>query len=772
MEDTTVVTEKKTKRKMPKILKVVLIILGVLVGLFLLMALLISPIAKSYIEKHSPELIGRQVTMDDLSINLFKTSVEIDGFRITEQDMKTDFVTFDTLKVAMNPFKLLSNEIHLKYITLVGPDVKIVNQGDRFNFSDLLELGDTTETEVDTTPSNWAIGLYNIELRNGSVTYADNAMGSSWTLKDLEVAIPGLYFGGQETDAGISFELASGGSLTTQAKYDADKNTYGLDLKLNNIALANAEPFVKDIFGGISSIGGTLSGNVNVDGSLDVVTDVDVRGKISVNNVALTMNSGDNLASLRKLEVGINRINPEDNVFDFSSIELSGLNTHFDMYANGKTNFDALAASNGEKKSEEPAAEKKEEPAEDTAKAEQKPAKPMVLKVASIDINDVNFTFNDNTMAQKFSYPIKDIRVKTENFVLGDPEKFIMLRAQLPNAGSLMLRWKGGLSLAENQNLYVSIKNLTLKNFSPYVMHYLAYPVTGGVLSFVSENTLRSYQLNSKNKIDIYNITVEKKDKSVKPEYNIPLRAALYILKDKDDKIQFDVPVSGNINSPEFSYTKLIFKTLGNLLVKVALSPVSFVSKSLGLSPDELEQVEITPMQHDFTSEQYEKFSKIADAVKTDPDMRLTLVQQIDYQSAMKEFPMFELKKEYYLTQNPEKRNQPRLSTIDNDNIMNIKDKDKDFKAFAEDLLKSEYGSSDFEQNLNAKFPPATVEQTIQNVMEMRNTFVRKFLVEKMEVPAEQVVVKSLDFATMKAEKCKNQYKVEMKVDGATEEVK
>ena len=76
MEDTDVLTEKKAKRKFPKFLKVILIILGVLVGLFLLIAAFISPIAKSYIEKHSPELIGRQVTMDDLSINLFKEQLE------------------------------------------------------------------------------------------------------------------------------------------------------------------------------------------------------------------------------------------------------------------------------------------------------------------------------------------------------------------------------------------------------------------------------------------------------------------------------------------------------------------------------------------------------------------------------------------------------------------------------------------------------------------------------------------------------------------------
>ena len=239
--------------KLPKIknkaLKIILIVLGILVGLFLLLAVLVSPIAKSYIEKHSVELIGRQITMDKLRVNLFNASVKIEGCHITEQDLKTDFVTFDTLKVAINPFKLISKEVNIRYITLAGPDIKIINMGERFNFSDLLELGDTTET-VDTTPSEWAIGIYNINLHDGRFTYTDKGMNSSWALKNIKVAIPGLYFGGQETNAGISLALADGGTLTTDATYDADNDKYGLDLQLDKVALRNAEPFAKDFLNG------------------------------------------------------------------------------------------------------------------------------------------------------------------------------------------------------------------------------------------------------------------------------------------------------------------------------------------------------------------------------------------------------------------------------------------------------------------------------------------------------------------------------------------
>ena len=744
--------------KLPKIknkaLKIILIVLGILVGLFLLLAVLVSPIAKSYIEKHSVELIGRQITMDKLRVNLFNASVKIEGCHITEQDLKTDFVTFDTLKVAINPFKLISKEVNIRYITLAGPDIKVVNMGERFNFSDLLELGDTTEVDTDTTPSQWAIGIYNINLHSGRITYTDREMNSSWKLQNIKVAIPGLYFGGQETNAGISLALADGGTLTTDATYDADNNKYGLDLRLDKVALRNAEPFAKDFLNGLTSMAGTLSGHLKVDGSLENITDIDISGNLSLNSVAVDLQKG-RLASLNRFAIDINRINPYKNVFDFASVNLSGLSTHFDMYADGTTNFSNLTKDSGPQPADTAA---KKEPTNDTAQAVSPAAAPaLLLKVAQLNVENVNITFNDFTMAEPFTYPITNIRMQTDNFVLGDKEKTLMLRAQLPNAGSVMARWRGGMSLNEDQYLYLSLKNVTLKNFSPYVLHYLAYPVKEGVLSFTSENTIRSSQLNGKNKIDIYNLNVEKKRRDLKPEYNIPLRTALYILKDKDDKIQIDLPIKGNINSPEFSYTKIIFKTLGNLLVKVALSPLNFVANNLGLSQDELSHVDFSLFQRDLTSEQYEKLSRLADVVKSDPDMTLTLEQSVDYQSALKDLPIFELKREYYLSLNPQKQGKP-LSSLDVASIVDIKDKDKDFRAFAENRL----GAS-LEQGIANRFPTDTIDAHVLRLMEMRNRQVGHFLLEKVQVPKEQLVIKSIDFNTLKNGKYESRYKVDLK---------
>ena len=101
------------KRPLKKTVKVVLIIAGVLVGLFLLVAALVSPIAHYYIEKHSKELCNRVVTMDKLCVNLFNGSVTIKGFKALEENDKDVMLTFDKLYVNMSVWRLLDKTVKL-----------------------------------------------------------------------------------------------------------------------------------------------------------------------------------------------------------------------------------------------------------------------------------------------------------------------------------------------------------------------------------------------------------------------------------------------------------------------------------------------------------------------------------------------------------------------------------------------------------------------------------------------------------------------------------
>ena len=109
----------------------------------------------------------------------------------------------------------------------------------------------------------------------------------------------------------------------------------------------------------------------------------------------------------------------------------------------------------------------------------------------------------------------------------------------------------------------------------------------------------------------------------------VPLKTALYILRDKDDKILIDLPIKGNVDSPEFNYMKLVWKTLGNLLVKVATSPVRALGNALGMSSSNLDFIAIDPDQRGFTSEQYHLLSDLATIAKSDSLVLITLEQRM-----------------------------------------------------------------------------------------------------------------------------------------------
>lgn len=169
---------------MKKWLKILLVIVGSLAALIIIFSLVISPIAHWYIEKNSKELCGRIVKMDDLTINIFKGTVDIEKFTALEQNDKDQFIIFNRLKVNLTLWKLLSQQLKFTEITLDNPNVIIIQNDDRFNFTDIIEHFSSDE-EDDGEESSWSFDLQNITLMNGSVLYRDAMGNSRFNMKEL-----------------------------------------------------------------------------------------------------------------------------------------------------------------------------------------------------------------------------------------------------------------------------------------------------------------------------------------------------------------------------------------------------------------------------------------------------------------------------------------------------------------------------------------------------------------------------------------------------------
>lgn len=92
-----------------------------------------------------------------------------------------------------------------------------------------------------------------------------------------------------------------------------------------------------------------------------------------------------------------------------------------------------------------------------------------------------------------------------------------------------------------------------------------------------------------------------------------------------------DLPVRGSLDSPEFSYRKIVLKAIGNVLLKVVTAPFSFLSGN----KENIEYINIDPLQYVFTSEQYASLDKIAQALQDKPEMHIVLTQRVNMRRAL-----------------------------------------------------------------------------------------------------------------------------------------
>ena len=694
------------KRPLKKSVKIVLTIVGILFGLFLLVAVLVSPIAHYYIEKHSKELCNRVVSMDKLCVNLFNGSVTIKGFKALEENDKDVMLTFDKLYVNMSVWRLLDKTVKLTEITLINPDVAVLQNGNRFNFSDIIDFYKTDEPK-DTTPSQWEVDLRNITLEGGNVLYRDLAVGSRFKLNELALAIPRIYFSSKNTDIGLDLKFDDGGDLNVKLLYAIENNTYNLDVKLNQFSIAAATPYIKQ-FLNVGDVGGRLTTNLNIVGDLDHILDIVAKGDILFQNLFITdPKSGEAVNEVEKMDIGIEKIDIKHNIYHFDRVVTHGANLVFEITEEDNT-ISRLLGFNEKTDTTETEIETEVDTNTNDGGI------PIDFLIKDLSTSDSRFTYIDRTLRETVEIPVSQVTSGVQNFRLNGPI-IANLKAVVGESGQLTAHWEGNISDIQNQKFGVFLKNFKLKTISPYSVHYLAHPISDGVMSFASNSTIVNNYITSDNKIDIYNCVVEKKIKGAEKEYNIPLRAAVYILSDRKGKIAFDLPVKGDLSSPEFSYGKIIFKTFCNLIVKIAAAPIDLIAKSLNKEPDIFADIQYDIRPQGMGSESDDQLNKIADALKEKEELILEVQQSLNRDENRKAYAIFSAKMDY-CRQNGT-ADGPALFTAANA----IKDSDTKFQKYVESRLEGNPSNGDLGEKCLKLYDMDVIDTHIDQNIARRN---------------------------------------------------
>ena len=384
-------------------------------------------------------------------------------------------------------------------------------------------------------------------------------------------------------------------------------------------------------------------------------------GDVEINDIVLKDLEENDVITANKIKVGIDKIDTEKNLFAFNEILIDGIKTEYIIYDTLHDNIDKLLI--------EDSADEEEDKSESGDGD-------MNLTIKKFTLDNSSIVYTDNSLLEKFVLPITNINVSANNLNLVS-QFDAKLKAQVGDKGELKGSFDGSLSNFSNMKLNIFLKNIKLKDMSPYCVHYTAYPISDGILSLSSISTITNNYLNSSNELNILNCTIEKKRKDVKAEYgNIPLKAGLYILSDRNKKISIDLPVTGNIDDPTFKIGKIIWKTFCNLMVKIATSPFDAFKKEGGV--DNFRDMYMDITDRSLTVENYQQLNKLSeelkDIISSKPDVKMSITQSLDKTTNLNQIALFRLKLDYFLEAND--KNREDLTVEEYKAIQAIKDKD------------------------------------------------------------------------------------------------
>jgi len=272
------------------------------------------------------------------------------------------------------------------------------------------------------------------------------------------------------------------------------------------------------------------------------------------------------------------------------------------------------------------------QPADSGAKsAAAKPAaskdKPMGIHVGGIAINDGSANFADFSLTPNFATAVQEL-----NGAIGTIDSRQAKPASVDVKGKVdryaPVTIKGAVNPFDpmaSLDIATSFKRVELTTLTPYSGKFAGYRIRKGRLNLDLHYLITKGQLKAENKVVVEQLQLGEKVDSPDAT-SLPLKLAIALLKDVDGKISIELPVTGDLNNPQFSVMPIVWQTLRNLIVKAAAAPFKLIGGLIsGGGSEDLGTVSFAPGSSDLSKDAEASLIKLSGALKERPALRLEI---------------------------------------------------------------------------------------------------------------------------------------------------
>ena len=499
--------------------------------------------------------------------------------------------------------------------------------------------------------TSWYVELHQFAFNDGSIDLLERSVsdGTYYRISNLNIksgkvttdfSKPISYTTSLHISADPqTFSDTSKGALSSSGSVVIAEQTVQGKAAIEQLVLSQFQQYVSP-HANVTLEDGLFNLNVEFDGAFKNAADkenidsLNVKASTSINNLSVLDDASSPLLQWQSLNV--------DNIeFDHTSNQLSVDNIHLQApFARliideaKQTNVSKLIVASSDKSANSESASETGSattskasnanvPAGTTAEPSQ--ANELAIAVNTISIENGKAYFADHSLTPKFASAIESLNGK----VLGIDSRStspanVDITGKIDNYAPVKLAGtihplKDDIDL----DLDFSVKGAELTSVNPYSGTYMGYYIDKGLLSLAVQYKLNGKALEGKNHVVIDQLTLGKKSNSDQA-LSLPLGLAIALLEDRNGVIDLGLDVSGDIDSPDFSFGSIILNAIGNIITKAVTAPFSLLANLVG-SDDELDNVEFGFGEHSLDADAQEKLNTLAKALKKRPGLRVNI---------------------------------------------------------------------------------------------------------------------------------------------------
>jgi len=598
------------------------VVLAILASLFWLIGVTWAPTwIKKQIEGYSQQL-GYSIQIQSIDVKPFQLVVQVQGLRLDQIQGKQLF-GLDTGLIRLRWSKLITGELGVQDLQLTNPSIlleRAAGAGSKWNWMQLIETINAQKPPstvakpkaIKVSVDRLAIQGARLQFRDGQTKFADDLGPFSLNLRQLsnyrqasdEPGVEGLY----ELDLGkvdllipslnkmVVFEKvqASGGVSSPEPdqleaklnlKLDAGvldfffhlepkQNLIKIDVAIDNLSVA---PMITLLPANnpLQTNSGVMAGKLQYQTRQGLWS---TSGDLSLKNFEITEGKPRQAfmkwhqadfkqIDLRRLASGKTSLTIDEILFDQPDFK-------YDLDEQGFSNIRRMFAK--PVSTTTPSAG----PAEEKSANFELDIKALKLRNGIVHFADLGVVPQLQTDIRKLNGSLLGVSNVPGRYAA------IALDGLIADRGSF--RAKGQAAFDDprrNHDVLFEFKNVPLKTANAYFMKYAGYPIQDGRLDLMLNYKAKDAELVGQNRFVIKDIELGEEVPNFQGR-RLPLRLAIALLEDSDNVIDISLGIKGNVDSPEFSATGLVWQAIRTVLTNIVTAPFRALASLLGLQSD------------------------------------------------------------------------------------------------------------------------------------------------------------------------------------------